>query len=42
MLILDATVCAAFFAGGLITGAVAAIAIAFTSWCYDWPRGVWK
>ena len=32
MLILDASVCAAFFAGRLISGAVAAI----------WPRGVWK
>lgn len=42
MLILDATVCAAFFAGGLITGAAAVIATGFTSWCYDWPRGVWK
>ncbi len=42
MLVLDAAVCGAFFVGGLLIGAVTVFGLGFTSWCYGWPRGVWK
>lgn len=41
-MVLDAMVAGTFFVGGAIIGFVAAVAIVFTSWCYQWPRGVWK
>lgn len=42
MMILDAMVAGAFFVGGIITGGLIVGAAGFTSWCYSWPRWLWK
>lgn len=42
MMILDAMVAGAFFVGGMITGALVVGGVGFTSWCYSWPRWLWK
>ena len=42
MMILDAMVCGAFYLAGAATSALVFAALAFTSWCYRWPRGLWR
>lgn len=42
MMVLDAIVAGAFFVGGLITGAALVVAAAFSAWCFQWPRWLWK